>query len=861
MKIVVSHEGTDFDAFASMFAVTKIFPGTHIVLWGTVNHNVRHFLSLYGTFFPFLTERDVDWDAVTTVYVVDTVYFERLSKAGHLIRQNRVEYFVFDHHPVEQEEIPPYTLIKGCGACTTILVEKIREVSLPLSPLEATLLLLGIYEDTGFFTFPTTTADDLEAASFLLAQGGMVSYISRFTRVVLSEEQGRILREMIRVLTVEDINGVPVHFCVLSFPEYVEGISLLVHRLMEMEDIEVFFGIFGMENKVHVIARSRLEEVRLNDILGKVGGGGHQSAASATFRNKNPYEVKEEIRSLLYQSISFTRALEVMSHPVKTVSPETTVEEAFSLITRFGFSGLPVVEKEGKLVGLIARRDIEKAMRHGLKQAPVRSFMSTQLVVVSPEESLVRVRNLMVEKDVGRIPVVKNGRVLGIITRSDVLRAMHQRENLLLQRMTRLSLAEKLYLHFGAENLSLLQTVADVARRGGVRVYLVGGVVRDIILGVPNEDLDLVVEGDAIAFARSLGHHLKGRVVPYPPFGTAILFLKDGKRIDLASARHEFYASPGAPPRVEYANLRRDLFRRDFTVNAMAISLHPDSWGELLDFFGGLKDLEKRVLRVLHPLSFVEDPTRAIRAVRFEGKYGFSIEPFTMSLLKQTVRESFLTKIKPDRLKEELQLVLSLPDFPRYLFRMYQLDMFPSLFPGCVWKREFEEIYERLLALLGAYDTSACDPFLLKLSPLFGSMDPQYLGKLRERLSLSRRNAQKIATFLEERASALEKLKSDAFANSQVYLLCSSLPLEFLFLLLAETDGKVHERVERYLREWRGMKPLLDGSALRALGIPEGPIYGRILHELLLAQVDGEVHTFEEGKRFVRSFLERMSDG
>lgn len=862
MKIVVSHEGTDFDALASMFAVTKLFPGTRMVLWGSVNPNVRHFLSLYGTFFPFLVEKEVDWHAVTTIYVVDTVYLERLSKAGHLIRTGRVEYFIFDHHPLGEDEIPSHALVKNSGACTTILVAKIQEAGIPLSPLEATLLLLGIYEDTGSFTFPTTTAEDLSAASFLLSKGALVSYVSRFTRVVLTEKQERILQEILQKMTVENINGVPVHFCVLSLGEYVEGMSLIVHRLMEMEDIEVFFGIFAMENKVHVIARSRLHEVHLNEILGSLGGGGHQSAASATFRNKSPEEVHEELRSLLHRSLSLTRAADIMSHPVKTVTPETTMEEAFATLVRFGFSGLPVVDKEGKLVGLIARRDVEKAIHHGLKRAPVRSFMSTDLVTVGPEASLVEVRNLMVEKDVGRIPVVKNGRILGIITRSDILRAMHEREYLHTQKMARVSLAEKLYLHFGPENMELLGTVAEVARRAGVMVYLVGGVVRDIILGVPNEDLDLVVEGDAIAFAHLLRQHLGGKVVSYPPFGTAILFLKDGKRIDFASARHEFYAFPGAPPQVEYANLRRDLFRRDFTVNAMAISLHPESFGELFDFFGGLRDLERGILRVLHPLSFVEDPARAIRAVRFEGKYGFSIEPFTLSLLKQTVRESFLTKIKPDRLKEELELILAFPDFPRYLFRMYQLDMFPSVFPGCIWKREFEEIYNRLLLLYSTYDTSTCDPLLLKLSPLFGSMDPEYLESLRTRLSLSKKTVQKISAFLQKKEYIVEELRRDTLKSSEVYLLCSSIPLEFLLLLLSECYGSiVAERIERYLNEWRTTRPLLNGRALKALGIPEGPTYGRILQEVLLAQIDGEVRTPEEGEAFVRTLLERMKDG
>jgi tRNA nucleotidyltransferase (CCA-adding enzyme) len=231
-----------------------------------------------------------------------------------------------------------------------------------------------------------------------------------------------------------------------------------------------------------------------------------------------------------------------------------------------------------------------------------------------------------------------------------------------------------------------------------------------------------------------------------------------------------------------------------------------------------------------------------------------------MSLLKQTVRESFLQKIKPDRLKEELHLILALPDFPRYLYRMYQLDMFPSILPGCVWKGEFEETYRKLFAIFKTYDISSCDPFLLKLSPLFGSMDPCFLNQLKERLALSRKTVQKIATYVREKENLLMKLSQKNLKNSEAYLLCSAVPLEFLLLSLASWEGAPKERIQRYLEEWRAMKPLFDGSFLQALGVPEGPIYGRILHGLFLAQIDGEVKTEEEGVQRIRYLMERVND-
>ncbi|HXL01616.1 MAG TPA: CBS domain-containing protein [Candidatus Atribacteria bacterium] len=847
MQIVVSHEGTDFDALASMFAVTRLFPGTQMVIWGTVNRNVRHFLSLYGNFFPILKEKEVDWEKVNKIYVVDTAYWERLNKAGELIRDGKVEVVIFDHHS-EGEKREEAAIIKEYGACTTILVEKMMEQKIALSPLEATLLALGIYEDTGSFTFPTTQAPDLESASFLLRQGAKVSFVNRFTGIQLTPEQRETLKKMINFLHAEEIEGIPVHFCRMRLTEYVEGISLLVHKLMDLEEIELLFVLMETENKVYVIARSRLEEVDLAKILGKMGGGGHRSAASLTVKGKKIEEVEEMIREALAASLSFTRAKEVMSYPVKVVSPSTTIGEALLLLMRFGFSGLPVVDEDGKLVGMIARRDVEKAFRHGLQNAPVKSFMSSQLVTVDSEDSIFKVRNLMVEKDIGRIPVVKGDTLLGIITRSDLLRVLHQRENSVVQELTRLNLAEKLYLHFSPLDLQLLHFIGDESKRAGVKAYLVGGVVRDIILGFPGYDLDIVVEGDAIELAQTIVQKLGGKVVPYPPFGTAILFLKDGRRVDFASARSEYYDYPGAPPHVEYSNLRKDLFRRDFTINAMAISIGTDDWGDLFDFFGGLRDLENKILRVLHPLSFVEDPARAIRAVRFEQKYGFEIEPFTMSLLKQTAREELLNKIKPDRLKEEINLILRLSDFYRSLERLYQLDMFPYIFPGSTWRREFEPIYQRLVKLLDQFSSPSLDYFLAKLSPLWGEMDPAYLEELKNKLALSKVCVRKIKVYLDNKEELEIKLLDGTLPNSQVYLLLRPLSDEFLLLLEAKwgEDSLPRKRVEQYLKEWRKIVPCLTGEDLRRKGIPAGPVYAKILEELKLARIDGLVKSKEE---------------
>ncbi|BER91977.1 CBS domain-containing protein [Thermatribacter velox] len=862
MQIVVAHEGTDFDAFASMYAVTRLFPSTQIVLGGSVNRNLRRFLSLYGQFFDFLKEKEVFWEEVKKVFVVDTSFVERVGKAGLLIKEGKVDYYIIDHHLTDdQEKRSEKELLLKRGACSTIMVELLQEQKIEINSLEATLLALGIYEDTGFFTFSTTTFQDLEAASFLLQKGALLSFIPRFTRIQLTSIQRRILKDMIDSLETREIAGCVVHFTQVKPPEYVEGVSFLVHKLMDLEEIDVLFALFAMEEKTYVIARSRIEEIDLNCVLQELGGGGHRSAASCSVKGMSFSEVRQKIEEGMQRCVRLVKAREIMSHPVKVVSPSTTVEEAFSTMMRFGFSGLPVVE-DNKLVGLISRKDVEKAISHGLHNAPVKSFMNPQVISVEPEDSIFKVWQLMVEQDIGRVPVTRNGLVLGIITRSDLLRGLHQRQNLEIRSLKRVNFAEKIFTHFNREDLQYIQLISELAKRKRTRVYLVGGVVRDLILGFPNYDLDLVVEGDAIEFASFVAQKLEAKLVTYQPFGTASLFVGERKRrIDFASARQEFYAYPGAPPQVEHSNLRRDLFRRDFTINAMAISIYPDDWGELFDFFGGFKDLQKKLIRVLHPLSFVEDPARAIRAVRFEKKYGFQIEPFTMSLLKQTVREGLLAKIKPDRLKEEIQLILRLPGFYSYLQRLYQLDMFPYLFPGCVWKSDYDILYPRLERLIQEEaSTERLDFFLLKMTPLLSDIQFDSLEAFVERLHLSKRFYSQVKTYLGRRTVLERILQEKTSPPSRVFEVCSEIPLEFLYFTLAKFHDQdlARERIRNYLTKWRFVKPELTGSDLKQLGIPQGPIYAKILRELQKARIDNLVYSREEEIALAIKLWERM---
>jgi hypothetical protein len=225
MNIVISHEGTDFDALASMFAVSKLYPGTRIIIGGSVNRNVRRFLTLYGTFFNYSIEKELDWKSVKKIWIVDASSPSRSGKAEELIQAGRVAFAIYDHHPETPDGLKgEQVVVQPTGACTTILVELIKEQTLPLNSLEATLLILGIYEDTGSLTFPTTTARDLQAAAFLVEHGAKLSAIPDYVNMQLTNEQRDVLKLMVNSLTVVEVNGIQVHFTSVQVKDYVDGI-------------------------------------------------------------------------------------------------------------------------------------------------------------------------------------------------------------------------------------------------------------------------------------------------------------------------------------------------------------------------------------------------------------------------------------------------------------------------------------------------------------------------------------------------------------------------------------------------------------------------------------------------------------
>lgn len=700
MQIIVSHPAMDFDALASQLAAKRLYPSAHMVLIGKANHNVQDFLALHGEAVPF--QKYLKKDEVTTVFMVDTRNGDRLQEYKSVLDNEGVEVIIYDHHPPGAGEIAAATLhYAPVGANVTQLVELIEERGIAISSQDATIMALGIYEDTGSLSYASTTTRDLKAAAYLLEQGANLAVVANYIDRPITAEQQQLMTALLADGHLESINGLDIFFATAETDDFVGELAHLTTKLRDFHTAAAIFTIVAMGKRIYIVARSNHQRVDVRQILQKYQGGGFSQAASAVIKNtdRSPAMIKQElIADLRKKTVPPLLIRDIMTTPVKTIDANTTIQEVNDYLLRYGHSGYPVMQ-DGQLVGIISRRDVEKAMYHQLGRVPVKGYMSHHVLTIEESASVDEAQALMTRENIGRLPVLRNGKMVGIVSRSDLLRLLYGEDvapRQLRERLHTESLLPQMEKVLPPTVLSFLKKVAQLADGEGVTVFLVGGFVRDLLLGETSDDLDLVVEGDGIAFAQLLAATCKGRCTAYERFGTAHLQMENYLKIDVASARTEYYEYPAALPQVEYGTLRQDLYRRDFTVNAMAISLNDRTMGRLVDFYNGKEDLQKRALRVLHNLSFVEDPTRLLRALRFVVRFDFRLEEETARLARKAVEDGVFGALSYRRLWQEVLFALK-EEAPYRILQLYEAyDLWRFIFPGKSFRREWADEFKEV---------------------------------------------------------------------------------------------------------------------------------------------------------------------
>ncbi|MBN2469874.1 MAG: CBS domain-containing protein [Anaerolineae bacterium] len=873
MKLILTHENADFDAVAAQLAAYKLQPDAVPVLPRRVNHNVREFLNLYSTVLPHVEVRDLPRAEVESVTVVDTQSV--LTVKG---MRPRTPAHIIDHHP-PNDPLPEHHTFSGeqVGATTTLLVEQIHEQKLALTPIEATLLMLGIYEDTGSLLYGTTKARDIAAASWLVQQGADLDVVRRFLQHPLNEEQLELYDILLKNADVIEIQGHPIAITQAVLPENLDQISTVAHKLRELLEPSALFMLVQMGGRLQVVARSTVDEIDVGLIAGKMGGGGHRRAAAALVEGADLAAVRAQLEQLLHELVQPSVVVaDLMSQGmVRTVSADIPVQQIAREMQRSGHEGYPVMA-EGEIVGLLTRHAVDRAMAHRLGMMPVAQVMESGRVTVRPGDSIRHVQQQMMRSGWGQIPVVDdNGVLMGIVTRTDLIKQWGQPENGLSRRH---EIIQRLESAFSPGLLALIRAVSAQARAVDVGLYCVGGFVRDLLLNRPTTDIDLVVEGDAIGLVERLVQHCGGTMRKHLRFGTATWILDQGvadrfgsapdwpETLDFVTARNEFYENPSALPTVEQGSIKLDLHRRDFSINTLAIRLAPDPFGQLLDFWGGERDLHAGRIRVLHSLSFIDDPTRILRAARFEQRFGFHIEDRTLGLIEPAV--PLLERITGPRLRHELELILAEEHPEAVLGRLQTLGVLRALHPDLHvdgWLHvAFEAVrqFRRKPRWPQVHDDLDREDWTLALFVvLCCRLEVDDARSLCRRLQVRRKTLDEVLAGVATFQRRLPALATEQRPSAVVRQLE---PLSALGLTVAWVIAPTHlarTQIARYVQEWQAIRQATSGDDLRAMGIPVGPVYGRILSHLRDAWLDGVIQSPEDERALLESLVtEELGD-
>jgi tRNA nucleotidyltransferase (CCA-adding enzyme) len=591
----------------------------------------------------------------------------------------------------------------------------------------------------------------------------------------------------------------------------------------------------------------------------------------------NIHQVEEKLLHYLEGRITpVKQARNLMSFPVKTVEAKESIERAGELLTRYNINVLPVVD-DGKVVGLISRQVVEKAAFHGFKDSPARDYMTSEFATVTPRTPLSKIQDLIVGNNQRFLPVMEKDKLVGAITRTDLLRWLYATTNrtpptLVEQDFFSAEPRKKWVLQLmeerlPSEMLDLLKTIGETAKELGFQAYVVGGFVRDLILRNENFDIDIVVEGEGIRLAQALAREKKCALKVHKKFGTATLAFPRGYRLDVATARLEYYDHPAALPRVEHSSIKLDLYRRDFTVNTLAIHLQPDHFGELIDFFGAQKDVKERVIRVLHNLSFVEDPTRIFRALRFEQRIGFQIAKHSQMLMENAVRMELFGRLSGRRLFRELVLCLSEEKAFAVIKRLGDYGLLKFFHPKLKIDRIMETLFQRLEKVISWHNLlftgERYERWLVAFLGWVDRLAEKETQELLARLSLPEKFR---TTFIQHRRASIQVVHrlshSPSTRRSDLYFLLDSLPTEFLLYAMGKTESEdVKKAISLYFAGLKSTKVSLSGKDLRRLGYIPGPIYSEILHALLRARLDGKLHNRQEEIDFVLQRFDKNGPG
>ncbi len=869
MDIITSHIQTDFDALGSMLAAKLLYPDALIVFPGSQEKSVRDYLQEAP---PMVQEdmvkiRQLDLDAVSRMIVIDTRQASRIGKFAELLGRKGLTVVLYDHHGSSPDDIRGnLEYCEELGSTVAIMVKILNEQGLIPPPEIATVMAMGLYEDTGSLLFPSTTPDDCLALAALMGWGADMDSVSKTVYRELNAEQVDVLDQLIKNIRTLEVNGLHVLISKASSPGYVEDFAILVHKLRAMYAADALFALGQMGDRIYLVARSSQPQLNAAQIAAFFGGGGHASAAAASLRDLNLNQAESAlIRHIREEAKPLLAARDIMTFPVKGIYLDESINKASDLLNKYHINALVVKSADERIRGIVTHQMVSRAQGHDLGEAKVRDYMIQDVRTVRPESPVGEIRSLVIDGNQRLLPVVEDRRAVGVITRTDLMRILHDRMTKIEQGssagMPGKSVRYLLRERMPEEYFELLKKAGELAEGKGFNLFLVGGIVRDMVMRVDNLDIDLVVEGDGVVFAKALAGVFGAKVSPHEKYKTAVVRLSGGQRMDVATARLEYYRMPGAFPEVEESTLKLDLYRRDFTINTMAVALNPHRFGELIDYFGAQRDIREKKIRVLHSLSFVEDPSRILRAVRFEKRRGFSLGKQTLSLISSAVHAGFLRNIPGRRIFHEMRQILQEEDPIRCMERLQELKVLEAIYPDLVFDEQMREAFsavrETLLWFRLLYTHEKIRVWFLYFLAMTESMDPQPVMALGDAFGLRREDSEillgsreKVREIMRKMASRPEMLPSQA-----VEVLGKASLEEILYAMSRCRSANFKKIFSTYVTTWRNYRPPVSGRDLLAIGFSRNPNLGACLKEIRDRGLNGEIRDFAGAMAFAQAYL------
>ncbi len=861
--LITCHNNADFDAFAAIIAAQFLYPGAILLFPSTQEKALQLFYSETAVFmYNFKKTEEIEWENIEKLILVDTRQKSRLQHIAPLLERNNVEIHIWDHHPDTNDDIEgTIQVIEKTGSAVTLVIRSLKEKNIEISCQDATIIGLGIYADTGSFTYSSTAPEDLEAAAWLLKKGMDVTAITDIAAQELTSAHIKALHSLLESATVYHVNNIPVVIADVSMEHYLGDFAYLAHKLMEMERFSVLFALGRMGDRITVVARSRREDINVGMVCKKLGGGGHAYAASASVRHKAIHDVRETIfQALISQAHTEKCAADYMSSPALGIEEGISIKEAYAFMVHFDLKAVPVFKKGTRMcLGILDVHTAGRAVNHKLQEFA--TYMQKDFASLPPHAKLSELIEIIIESHQHLVPIVQDDVVIGVVTRTDLVQIFMNDGNPIPQyqntkpRSLKKLLRERLPKHI-YELLTLAGAIADSMH---ITAYVVGGFVRDILLEYKNFDIDIVVEGNGIAYARELAKQLNGRMRVHQKFQTALVIIaaENGKevRVDITTARLEYYKYPAAIPTMEISSIKLDLFRRDFTINTLGVQLGKNVFGELVDFFGGQRDIHDKRIRVLHTLSFVEDPSRCLRAVRFEQRYDFKLGPITEQLIKNALSLKLMDKLLGARLYHELRNIFDETNPILVLQRLNSLHILKAIHPKLELSPNKVKFFTSLKNMLDWYNllyfTDRPKIWVLYVLGFCHRLNYKQSAEILRRFGIAKVQQDEILLLRESIRSLRPQIKSWLSGTKKISVLCTLLANAsidaLLFMMARSPADDLRKVLSRYITTWRHEKIDISGkdllseefSQLSKYRLAPGPMLGQILQGVKDAKLDG----------------------